>query len=93
MTKTWLAAAAALAMMTGGALAQSMTTSSSTSTESTVAAPVPVPGVVSASSSQQTVDSNGVETDKTQTYSNGTTINPSGDVSTTRRTTDTTTTH
>lgn len=92
MTKTWLAAAAALTLMTGGAFAQT-STSTTTSTESTTAAPVPMPGVVSASSSQQTVDSNGVETDKTQTYSNGTTVTPSGDVSTTRRTTESTTTH
>lgn len=50
MTKTWLAAAAALAIMTGGALAQT-TTSSTTSTQSTTAAPVPVTGIVSASRS------------------------------------------
>jgi hypothetical protein len=92
MTKTWLAAGAALALMTGGALAQT-STSSTTSTESTTAAPVPVVGAVSASSSQQTMDSNGVETDKTQTYSNGTTVTPSGDVSTTRKSSESTTTH
>lgn len=91
MTKTWLAAAAALAMMTGGALAQT-TTSSTTSTQSTTAAPVPVTGIVSASRSQQTTDSNGVETDKTQTYSNGATVTPSGELATTRKTTETTTT-
>ena len=92
MTKTWLAAAAALAMMTGGALAQT-TTSLPTSNQSTTATPAPVVGVVSASRSQQTVDSNGVETDKTQTYSNGTAVTPSGDVSTTRKTSESTTTH
>jgi hypothetical protein len=92
MTKTWFAAAAVLVMMTGGALAQT-TTSSTTSTESTTAAPVPVVGVVSSSNRQQTIDSNGVQTDKTQTYSNGTTLTPAGDVSTTRKTSESTTTH
>jgi hypothetical protein len=92
MIKTWLAAATALALMTGGALAQT-STSSTTSTQSTTAAPIPMASAISASRSQQTVDSNGVETDKSQTYSNGTTVSPSGDVSTTRKTTDSTMTH
>lgn len=91
MTKTWLAAAAALAMMTGGAFAQT-TTSSTTSTQSTTATPAPVVGAVSGSSRQQTIDSSGVQTDKTQTYSNGTTVTPSGDLATTRKTTESTTT-
>lgn len=41
---------------------------------------------------EQTTDSNGVETDKTQTYSNGATVTPSGELATTRKTTETTTT-
>ena len=90
MIRTWLAATTALALMTGVAVAQ--TSSSTTSTQSTTAAPAPVYGGSSSSSSQQTTDSNGVQTDKTQTYTNGTTFTPSGAVSTTRKTTDSTTT-
>jgi hypothetical protein len=91
MIRTWLATAAVLAMMTGVALAQS-SSSSTTSTQSTTAAPVPLYGGSSSSSTQQTTDSNGVQTDKTQTYTNGTAVTPSGIVSTTKKTTDSTTT-
>jgi hypothetical protein len=90
MIRTWLAAGMALAMMTGVAAAQ--TSSSTTSTQSTTAIPAPMYGGSSSSSSQQTTDSNGVQTDKTQTYTNGSTLTPSGTVSTTRKTTDSTTT-
>jgi hypothetical protein len=91
MIRNWLAATTALAMMTGVAVAQ---TSSSTTTSTQMTAPIPAPvyGGSSSSSSQQTTDSNGVQTDKTQTYTNGTTMTPSGTMSTTRKTTDTTTT-
>jgi len=91
MIRTWLAATMALAMMTGVAAAQT-SSSSTTTTQTTAPVLAPVYGGSSSSSSQQTIDSNGVQTDKTQTYSNGTTITPSGAVSTTRKTTDSTTT-
>jgi hypothetical protein len=90
MTKTLLVAAAALALMTAGAFAQPVT-SSTTSTQSTTSAPT-LPSVSSSSSTQQTTGSDGTVTNKTQTYTNGATIAPSGDVTTTRRSTDTTTT-
>ena len=90
MNKTWLAATMALAMMTGVALAQT-SSSSTTTTQSTTAVPAPVYGGSSSSSSQQTTDSNGIQTDKTQTYTSGTTVTPSGDLATTRKTTDTVT--
>ena len=89
MIKTWLVAAAALAMTTGIALAQ---TSSSSTTTTQTAVPVPAPVIGSAGSSHtQSTDSNGVMTDKTQTYSNGTSVAPSGSLTTTRKTTSTTT--
>jgi len=91
MIRTWLAAGMALAMMTGVAAAQT-SSSSTTSTQTTSPIPAPVYGGSSSSSSQQTIDSNGVQTDKTQTYTNGSTVTPSGTVSTTRKTTDSTTT-
>ncbi len=88
MIRHLFVATAALALMTGAALAQ---TSSSTTTTSTTLAPAVVPGGISSSSSQQTTDSNGVTTDKSQTYTSGTTVSPAGDVSTTRKSTETTT--
>jgi hypothetical protein len=48
-------------------------------------------GGSSASSTQQTTDSNGVVIDKTKTYQNGTTVTPDGDLATTNKTTNTTT--
>ena len=39
------------------------------------------------SSTQRTVDSNGVVVDKTKTYTTGTGITPGGDLTTTRKTT------
>jgi hypothetical protein len=42
-------------------------------------------------SSQRTIDSNGVVIDKTKTYTTGTGITPDGDLSTTRKTTESTT--
>ena len=74
--------------MTGAACAQ---TTSTTSTQTTTSMPSPVVGSSIDSSSQRTVDSNGVVTDKTKTYSAGTTITPSGDLATTKKTSETTT--
>jgi hypothetical protein len=88
MIKYGLVAAAALGIMTGAALAQTSTT---TSTQSTTSTPAPTAGVVVDSQSQRTVDSNGVVTDKSKTYTAGTTITPSGDLATTHKTTETTT--
>ena len=55
MIRSYLAAAAALAMMTGVAVAQT-SSSSTTSTQSTTATPAPVYGGSSSSSSQQTTN-------------------------------------
>lgn len=91
MIRTWLAATMALSMMTGVALAQT-STSSTTSTQSTTAVPALVPGTAGVTNTQQTTDSDGVVTDKTQTYTSGTTVAPSHELATTRKTTETTTT-
>jgi hypothetical protein len=62
-------------------------------TESTSAVPVVpvVPPTVVQSTTQRSVDPNGVVTDHTKTVTQGTTMSPYGDTTTTRRTTDTTT--
>jgi hypothetical protein len=73
MTKYWLASAAVVAMMTGTALAQSQSLSSET-TVSTQTTTVPAPPVVDSihtTRTQNSIDSNGVETDKSQTYTSG----------------------
>ena len=88
MIKFYLMATAAFGIMTGAAQAQSTTT---TSTQSTTAIPAPMGGATVDSSSQRTVDSNGVVTDKTKVYTSGTAITPNGDLATTRKTTETTT--
>jgi hypothetical protein len=91
MIRSWLVATTALAMMTGVAVAQT-SSSSTTSTHSTTAVPAPVVGQSSSTSTQRTTD-DGVVTDKTKTYTKGTTVSPSGDTDTTRKTTNTTTVH
>ena len=90
MIRSWLVATTALAMMTGVAVAQT-SSSSTTSTQSTTSVPSPVVSGRSSSSSERTVDSNGVVVDQTKTYTKGTTVSPSGDTDTTRKTTNTTT--
>ena len=90
MIKTLLAATAVLGLMTGAGFAQTTTT---TSTQSTTSGPSPIGGAVLNSTSQRTVDSNGVVTDQTKTYSAGTAITPAGDLATTRKTTETTVVH
>jgi hypothetical protein len=73
MTKYWLASTAALAMMSGVALAQTAPFDSSTTTQSTTTTTVAplIPGTFSSSKTQQTIDGNGTETDKTQTFKSG----------------------
>jgi len=88
MIKYCLVATAAFGIMTGAACAQ---TTSTTSTQTTTSMPSPIVGSSIDSSSQRTVESNGVVTDKTKTYSAGTTITPSGDLATTKKTSETTT--
>jgi hypothetical protein len=90
MTKTWLAATTALALMTGIAVAQTVETT--TTTEQTSAVPVVpvVPPAVVQSTSQRTIDANGVVTDHSKTVTQGTSVSPYGDTTTTRRTTETT---
>ena len=66
MTRYWLAGAAALALMSGVAFAQS------SSTESTTTVTTPTPPVGSYSSeTRHTVDENGVTTDKSMSYRAG----------------------
>jgi hypothetical protein len=90
MFKSLIAATAMVGLMTGVSLAQSSTT---TTTQSTTSVPPPVAGVAVDSMSRRTVDADGVVTDKTKTYATGTTMAPSGDLATTRKTTETTTIH
>jgi hypothetical protein len=95
MTRTLLAATAALTLMTGVATAQ--TTTETTTTESTapVVVPVPPPVVVpppmTQTTSERTVDANGVVTDHTRTTTSGTSVSPYGDLTTTKKTVETTT--
>lgn len=91
MIKTCLTATTILALMSGLALAQTSTTSTTT-TQTTAPVAVPMPGATTWSTSQRTTDVDGVTTDKTRAVTTGTTIAPNGDVATTRRTTETTTT-
>ena len=89
MYKTLLTALAVLPLISGIAVAQT-TTSTTTSTQSTTVPVAPLVGATSTSSSQRTVDSMGVVTDKSQSTMTGTSVSPSGDTSTTRKSTETT---
>jgi hypothetical protein len=91
MIKTWLAASMALALMTGVAVAQS-SSSTTTSTQSATPVPAPMLGGSSSSSTQQNTNSNGVVTDRSKTTTNGTSVTPYGNLETTRKTTDSTST-
>ncbi len=96
MTRILLAATTALTLTAGVALAQ--TTTETTTTESTVPAytvpaPVQVPATVSQTTTQRTVDGDGVVTAHTKTVTSGTTLSPYGDTAiTTKKTVETTTT-
>ena len=89
MYRTWLAATAIAALMTGAASAQ--TTTSTTTTQTTAPVIVPIPAPVTETTTRRTVDENGVVTDHSRTITNGTAVSPYGDTTTTRRTTETTT--
>ena len=92
MIKICLTAAAAIGIMTGVSLAQTAsTTSTTTTTQPMLSAPTTTTGVAVDSTSQRTIDSNGVTTDKTKTYTSGTVVTPAGDLSTTSKTMETTT--
>jgi hypothetical protein len=67
MMKYWLAGAAAFALMSGAALAQSVSTQSTT----TVTTPAPVVNSYSSTRTQHSTDSNGNTTDKTSSYQSG----------------------
>ena len=62
--KNWLAGAAAFAMMTGVATAQSSSSSTSTTTSSSPAA-----GTYNSTTTERSMDSTGTQIDKVQTYS------------------------
>jgi hypothetical protein len=69
MTKHWLAGAAAFAMMTGVALAQSDSSDTRTSTQSNTTTNNPsAPGSYNASKVQKTTDGDGDKTVHSQTY-------------------------
>jgi len=70
MTKVWLIGVAAFAMMTGAVPAALAQSSSSSTTTSSTTTPAPTPGSYNWSKSQ-TIDSNGVQTDKSQSYTTG----------------------
>jgi hypothetical protein len=93
MTRTMLAAAADLPVMTGIAVAQT-TETTTTTTESTSAVPVVpvVPPTVVENSKQRTVDAFGNVTEHSRSVSQGTAISPFGDTTVTRRTTETSST-
>jgi len=71
MFKTVCAGAVALAMMTGVALAQGMSSDTTTSTSSTGTMVAPAVGSYTSTKSQKSIDANGVQTDKSQTYTSG----------------------
>jgi hypothetical protein len=89
MIRFCLVATAAFGLMAGAAIAQT-STSTTTSTQSTSPAAPPVYGTSMDSTTQRTVDSNGVVVDKSKTYTTGTGIMPNGDLTTTRKTTEST---
>jgi len=95
MTRTWLAATTALALTAGVAAAQ--TTTSTTTYQSDAPVITPAPQIIAPAPSvtetttQRTINSDGVETNHSKTVTSGTTMSPYGDTTTTRRTTETTT--
>ncbi len=90
MIRFCLTAAAAFGIMTGVCLAQT-STSTTTSTQSTLPVTPPVYGSTENHSSERSVDSNGVVTDKTKTYTSGVGITPDGEAATIHQKTETTT--
>ncbi len=89
MIRTWVAAAAILAMMSGVALAQGAS-SSTTSTWSSTTGAAPAPSSSSTRTERYT-DRNGVETDHTRTSTTGPTADRGGDGVTVEKSTKTTT--
>ena len=71
MVRSLFASAAALAMMTGVALAQTGSSAATTEIQSTTTIIAPAPGDVSSSTSRKTIDGNGAETDRSHTYTSG----------------------
>jgi len=75
-------------LMAGTAVAQTSTTTTTTQYAPVI---VPNPDAVTQSTSQRTIDGNGVVTDHTRTTTTGSAVSPYGETTTTRRTTETTT--
>jgi hypothetical protein len=88
MAKLLLTSVAVFAMVTSAAFAQSTSSDTTTSTQSTTTTIVPPPAPVlesySTNKTQKTIESNGTETDKSQSYTNG--VNGNSASSTTRTT-------
>jgi hypothetical protein len=89
MSRIALAAATVLSLTAGAALAQS--TTETTTTQSTVPYIPAPPPAVSQTTTQRTVDPNGMVTDHTRTVTTGTSVGPYGDTTTTKRTVESTT--
>lgn len=68
MTGYWFAGAAAFAMMTSGALAQSALFDATNSTQPTMSTTGPA-GTYDRTKTRRTIDSTGAETDTTETFS------------------------
>jgi hypothetical protein len=71
MTKHFCAAVALLTLISGAASAQSMSSETTTSIHSTTTTPPPAVEVVRTTKTEKSVDTNGVETDRGQTFANG----------------------
>jgi hypothetical protein len=88
MTKTWLAAAAALTLISGTAMAETVTT---TTTQTTAPYIAPLPAPVAQTTTERVVESDGSGVVRSTTTVTGTEVNPLGETTTTRRTVETTT--
>jgi hypothetical protein len=90
MSRIAMAAAMLLSLTAGAALAQ--TTTETTTTQSTIPSiPPPPPAQVSQTTTERTVDGNGIVTDHTRTVTTGTSVGPYGETTTTKRSVESTT--
>jgi hypothetical protein len=89
MLKTMLAATTALALMSGVSFAQSSYSSSTTDT--TTSMPAPTSNVDVSTTTRHSVDADGMTTEKDKTVTTGASMSPLGDVTTSKKKTETTT--
>ena len=88
MKGIWLAGITALAVVNGTAMAQMATTTTTETREGVVAPAAPSTEVTT---HERTVDSDGVTTDHRKSVTTGSEVSPYGQVTTTRRTSESTT--